>query len=194
MEDKIYEIAQRIKGMRDILDISIEEMANEIEIPADEYILYENGSKDFTFTFLYKAANKFGIDMTELITGISPKLNEYSVVRKGEGLPIQRRKGFEYENTSFRFKNRKAEVFIVKAAYDNETENSDIKLNSHEGQEINYVLEGKLKIRIEGHEEILNEGDTIYYNASKNHGMVPIDKDCKFMAVIVRDRSESLKL
>ena len=126
--------------------------------------------------------------MTELMTGISPKLKEYSIVRKGEGLPIERRKGFEYENVAYRFKDRNAEVFIVNAVYDEDAEDNAIKLNSHDGQEFDYVLEGILKVRIENHEEILNEGDTIYYNATRSHGMVPIGKDCRFMAVIIRDK------
>lgn len=188
MEEKILEIAQRIKGMRDILDISPDEMAKVFDISEDEYLEYEMGTKDFTFTFLYKAAGRFGIDMTELLTGSSPKLKEYSVVRKGEGLPIERRRGFEYESVAHRFKGRNAEVFIVNAVYDNKSQNGEISLNSHEGQEFDYILEGKLKIMIESHEEILNEGDTIYYNASKKHGMVPVDGNCKFMAVIVKSK------
>jgi len=188
MEEKIVEIAERIKGMRDILDISTYEMAEVFDIKEDEYLEYEKGTKDFTFTFLYKAANKFGIDMTELMTGSSPKLKEYSIVRGGEGLPIERRKGFEYENVAYRFKGRNAEVFIVNAIYERAAENSEILLNSHDGQEFDYILEGKLKIKIENHEEILNAGDTIYYNASKKHGMVAIEKDCKFMAVIVKGK------
>ena len=188
MEEKIVEIAERIKGMRDVLDISSEEMAQTFGIPVDEYLEYEKGSRDFTFTFLYKAANKFGIDMTELMTGSSPRLKEYSIVRKGEGLPIERRKGFKYESVAHRFKGRNAEVFIVDAAYDETSQNKEIALNSHEGQEFDYILEGKLKIKIEKHEEILNEGDTIYYNAKKKHGMISLDKNCKFMAVIIKDR------
>jgi len=186
MEEKIIEIAQRIKGMRDILNISADEMAKIFDISQDEYLEYEKGVKDFTFTFLYKAANKFGIDMTELMTGNSPKLKEYSIVRSGEGLPIERRKGFEYQSVAHRFKGRNAEVFIVKAIYEKTVEKNEILLNSHEGQEFDYILEGKLKIKIDNHEEILGEGDTIYYNASKKHGMVPVDKDCKFMAVIIK--------
>lgn len=185
MEDKIIEIANRLKGMREILDFSQEKMAQSLDVSEAEYVDYESGEKDFSVTFLYKAANVLGIDLTELMTGTSPKLSSFSIVRKGEGLPVQRREEFSYQTMSHRFKNRKAEVFIVKAYKDGENL-ENVEKNSHQGQEFDYILSGKLKIMIGDHEDILNEGDMIYYDSSIKHKMVAVDGDCEFMAVLIK--------
>lgn len=185
MDESIMAIAERLKGMRDVLDISAAEMAEVTGMTEAEYLEYETGSKDYSFTFLFKAANRFRIDMTDLITGESPHLSGFSIVRKGEGLPIERRKGFKYQNLAYLFKDRIAEPFLVVAKYDEKEAAGDIALSSHTGQEFDYILSGKMRVRIGEHESILMEGDTIYYDSGIRHGMVALDGDCTFMAVVM---------
>ena len=96
MEYIIEQVAQRIKFTREILELSYEEMAEVTGVSVDEYIACENGKSDFSFTFLFKCAEKFGIDLAELLTGEVPKLSFYSIVRKGKGLSVKRRNGLEY--------------------------------------------------------------------------------------------------
>lgn len=186
MDEKIIEIAQRLVGMRDVLGITAEEMATDLKITKEEYLSYERGEKDYTFTFLYKAANRFGIDMTELMTGMSPHLSDFTVVRKDEGLPIERRAGFEYKSVAHRFKDRCAEIFMVLAPFESDSLHSEIPVNSHEGQEFDYIVEGSLRMQIGEHQEILHQGDTIFYDATIRHGMVAIDGDCRFLATIIK--------
>ena len=62
IEPKITEIAERIVAMRELCEFSVEEMAEILEISPAEYEDYESGKRDFSFTFLYKCAEKFGID------------------------------------------------------------------------------------------------------------------------------------
>lgn len=190
MEEKIMAIAERLKGMRDVLDISVQEMADVTGVALEDYIQYESGLKDFSFTFLYKAANRFGIDMTDLITGESPHLTGFSIVRKDEGLPIERRKGFKYQNLAYQFKERIAEPFLVIAKYDEISAKGPIPMNSHAGQEFDYVLSGSMRVKIGENEAVLREGDTIYYNSGTKHGMVAMDGDCKFMAVVMNEKNK----
>ena len=75
MDSKIAEIAVRIGVMREILGISAEEMAAQVNVPLEEYIRLEGGESDFPITFLQKCAAVFGVDMIELLTGERPKLN-----------------------------------------------------------------------------------------------------------------------
>lgn len=186
MVDMIREIAQRLKGMRDVLDISVEEMAAATGITPDEYRIYESGERDFSFTFLYKSAQRFGIDLTELMTGESPHLTGYTLVRSGDGLPIKRRKGFDYLNLAAMFRDRIAEPFVVTAPYESGAEQSEIVMNSHEGQEMDYILSGTLRVRIGEHEEIMHAGDTIYYDSGKPHGMVAVNgTPCRFLAIVM---------
>ena len=72
MEYEIVQVARRIRELRDILGFSVREMAETVDCTEEEYLACENGESDFSFTFLYKCAKKFGVDIAELITGEMP--------------------------------------------------------------------------------------------------------------------------
>ncbi len=185
MENMLKEVAARIRETRLVCEISEEEMAVCTGVTLENYRELEAGRADFTFTFIYKCAARFGIDTTDLLKGESPTLEEYSITRAGGGLPIARRKGFRYNNMAPLFKNKIAEPFVVKAKYVAEEQNSPIKLSRHEGQEYNYILSGKLKVSIDGREEVLLPGDSIYYDSSMPHGMIAWEEDCEFLALVI---------
>ena len=119
------------------------------------------------------------------MTGEAPKLSSYSVVKAGEGLPIIRRNGFIYQNMAYLFKDRIAEPFFVKMPFDKEVASSPLVLNHHEGQEFDYIISGKLRMRIDKNEFILNEGDGVYYDSAHGHGMAAIDGDCTMLAIVM---------
>ena len=190
------EIAERIYGLRELLEITPEEMAQECNVPLEQYLAHESGRLDFTFTFLYDCARIFGIDIVELVTGEKPKLSFYTVVRAGKGLPIKREKGFTYRHLAYRMKNKLTEPFLVTAPYSDEEQEKPIGLTKHRGQEFNYVLKGSLKVQIDDHIEVLGEGDSILYNSfyGKGHGMIATGgNDCMFLAFVVKEETEGLE-
>ena len=187
MHEKITEIAERIKGMRLLLDLSPEDMAAVVDMTADEYLEYESGKRDFSFTFLYLVAGKMGVDMSEFLTGTGPKLTTFSLIHKGEGFPITRRSGFNYLHLAYPFKDKIGEPFFVTAQYSAEAQTQPIVLSHHEGQEFDYILSGNLKIKIGTHEMALTEGDAIYYDSSIPHGMIATDgQNCTFLAMVMK--------
>lgn len=188
MDPKTTEIAERIAAMRDLSGFTTEEMAIAAGIDNDEYVLFETGKKDFSFTFLYKCAEKFGIDMVELLTGENPHLTEFTIVHCGNGLPIKRRKGFEYYHLASNFKNKIAEPFLVKAPFIREEQNLPIPLSTHEGQEFDYIISGSLRFQHDDHIEDLIAGDSVYYDSGKKHGMISTSKEgCTFLAVVMKN-------
>lgn len=181
------EIAERLKGLREIMEIPASEMAEATGIDESAYLEYESGKKDFSVTILYNCAEKFGVDVTELLTGISPKLGSYSVVRAGHGVITERRHQFTYEHLAHNFKDRTAEPFLVNAPYEKDAEERPIALSTHKGQEMDYILSGKLLFSINGKTEVLNEGDTVYYDSAQPHGMIAVGgRDCKFLAIVLK--------
>lgn len=187
MEAQLAEIAQRIRTLREILEISAEDMAEKTGVSVEEYCRLESGENDFSFTFLYECAQAFGVDLMELVTGEQPRLSFYSIVRKGTGLPIKRRKGFTYQHLAYLFKDKVAEPFLVTAPFSQEEQDQPIHLSYHKGQEFDLVLKGSLKCAMEDHIEILHEGDAIYYDSGKGHGMVATDgEECTFLAVVLK--------
>jgi len=188
METKIMEIAQRIKGLREILEITPEQMAKYTDLTVEEYHALESGTQDFGFTFLYECAKVFGVDMVELLTGEKPKLSRYTVVRAGKGLPIRRRQSFTYEHLAYRIKDKLAEPFLVTAPYNAEEQKKQIHLSRHKGQEFDYVLKGSLKFQLGDHVEVLVEGDSVFYNSGDSHGMIATGgSECVFLAIVMKD-------
>ena len=78
METRIVEIAERIRGLREMLEMTTAEVAKAVGVSEEEYISHENGEQDFNFTFLYKCADKFGVDLVELLTGDNPHPVSYT--------------------------------------------------------------------------------------------------------------------
>lgn len=183
MSDQIKQIGARIKELREISGISMETLAKEFNISKELYSNYENGSVDIPVSFLYNIAGKFNVELSAILTGGEPKLHTYSIVRKDKGIGVKRREQYKYQSLAHNFIHKKAEPFIVTV----EPHSTDeIHYNSHHGQEFNYVIEGTLKVIINGHEIILEEGDSLYFDSSINHGMRAMNgQKARFLAIII---------
>lgn len=187
MNYSIKEVAERLKALREIVGISAEEICEKTGCSPEDYELIEKGEKDFSVTFVYKCAEILGVDLIELLTGENPKLKRYCVVRKGTGLPMKRRAGFEYQHLAYLFKDKKIEPFLVIAPYSEEEQDKPISLSVHEGQEYDYILSGSLKMVIDGKIKVLNAGDSITYDSSAPHGMIATNgAQCEFLAILIK--------
>ena len=185
-ENKLKEIAFRIKEMREITGISVEDMATKTEVTVDEYKKYECGELDFPFTFIHKCSQVFGIGITDLLEGESAHLSSYTVTRKGMGQQTAKENGIEIQNLAPFFDKKIAEPYWVRYSYDASLQDKPIHLTKHSGQEFDLVLSGKLKVQIGDHIEMLEEGDSIYYKSSTPHGMIAVDgRDCLFAAIVM---------
>lgn len=179
------DIANRIRSLREDYEISVEEMAEVTGRSVDEYIKRESGDMDLTFTFVYKCAKRFGVDVVELLTGESPRLRRYEIVRKDEGLVLERHTDFHYLHKAPHFKNRMGETFLVDVPYQPESQHEPIHLSYHEGQEMDFVLKGRLRFRFEDRYEEVGPGDTLYYDSGRGHGMIAIGgEDAQILAVV----------
>ena len=194
MEPNIAEVANRIKALREDMDLSLQDMAEATGRTVLEYEAQENGATDFSFTFLYKCAIRLGVDVIDLLTGENPHLTGYSLVRAGQGLSIKRRAGFEYLHQAPFFKDKLAEPFVVTAPYLEEEQNAPIHLSKHEGQELDFIISGHLRFAYEDHIEDLGPGDTLLYDSGRGHGMIAINGEpCVFLAVVMKAPGEIIQ-
>jgi mannose-6-phosphate isomerase-like protein (cupin superfamily) len=183
MIEDLKQISRRMKEIREINGISIETLAKEFSINIDVYKKYESGESDIPIGVLYQLGNKFNIDLTAIITGEEPKMKIYSLVRKGNAPSVDRRKDYNYVDLGYNFINKKAETFLVSV----DADKSPVKLNSHDGQEFTYVLEGSLKAVIDKYELELGEGDSLYFDSGYEHGFRSQNgKPAKFLAIIFK--------
>ncbi|MCD7900762.1 MAG: cupin domain-containing protein [Bacteroides sp.] len=184
MNDQIKQIAERLRGLREVLELTAEELAAESGINLEEYQLAETGDYDISVSMLQKIARKYNIALDALMFDEEPKMSSYFVTRAGKGVSIERTKAYKYQSLASGFMKREADPFIV--TVEPKAEETPMHYNSHNGQEFNYVLEGRLLLSIDGRELILNEGDSIYFNSTLSHGMKALDgKKVRFLAVIL---------
>ncbi|HMK45685.1 MAG TPA: cupin domain-containing protein [Methanocella sp.] len=184
MQEKIKEVAARVKELREILEISQESLSAYLRISPDIYRKYENGEEDIPASILYEISRKLGVEMSVLLTGEVPKMHYFTVTRKGKGASVERRKQYKYQNLASNFINKKAEPFIV--TVEPKPDGVPVHANSHPGQEFNYVLEGSFRLLIKDHEITLNEGDSIYFDSGCDHAMVALNnRPARFLAIIM---------
>ena len=186
LEYKIREMAGRIRELREITGLSTAEMARRTGVSEEEYRLCESGRRELNISFLYRCALSFGVDVTDLIEGHSPKLRSYSLTRAGDGQKIEEAHHMTGYNLAAGFQNRIALPLYMELGYRPGSEHQDIELTTHDGQECDLVIRGHMKIQIGEHSEILHEGDCIYYDSSTPHGMIAVDgQDCAFYAIVL---------
>jgi quercetin dioxygenase-like cupin family protein len=184
MTDQLQEIGARLGALRDIFEISVEKMAQKMKIPVDEYAAYEGGQRDFSFSFLQNAAQIFGVDVVDIISGESPKLTKCALVRKGEGYDIERRKAYDYKHLAFTFSSKKAEPFLVTVE---PGQGGTPVLHSHDGQEFNYMLSGRMEFHFDNIVYELNEGDSVYFDSGVPHAMKALgEQPAEFLAVVIK--------
>jgi len=179
MNDQIKQIAARIRELREILDITPEQAAISVGISKEEYLSYENAEADIPIGVLYGVAAEFGVDPTVLMTGDTPRMDDYTIVRGGKGVSIDRYAGYSFSALAFNYKNRDMEPMIVTLSHTDKAE-----LVTHSGQEFNYVLEGTIKVIFGGKEFTLEAGDSVYFNPSVPHGQRSVTPQAKFLTVI----------
>lgn len=183
VNSQIKQIADRIKYLRDALDMTEEEVANAISISLDEYKAYENGEKDIPISIIYSAAAALGVDPTELILGEAPRMAEYCITRKNAGVLIERYPGYSFEALAHNYIGRDKEPMIVTLS----ASDKRAALVTHSGQEFNYVLEGKIGVIIGTRVFELSEGDSIYFSPSIPHGQYAVEGTAKFLTIIDKE-------
>lgn len=190
MSETIKQIADRIREAREISEITADTLARRLNLPVGTYLKYENAEEGVPISTLYEIAGILGIEMTQLLTGSTPRLHNYSFTKAGEAPDIERFKGYRFQSPAYNFANKLFEPLLV--TIDPE-ENKKMTLVAHSGQEFNYVLEGKIRIILGGTEIIMSQGDSIYFDPTIPHGQTAVDdKPGKFLTVILHDKGDTI--
>ena len=185
MDEQIRQIAERLRGLRDAMELTTAEVARDCGIDQAEYERAESGEHDISVSMLQQIARQYGIALDALMFGEEPKMSTYFVTRAGCGVSVERTKVYKYQALAAGFRDRKADPFIV-TIVTVEPGERPMHYNTHDGQEFNLVMEGRLLLSIGGKELTLNPGDSIYFNSKLPHGMKALDgKTVRFLAVIL---------
>ncbi len=166
MTTDFREIGLRIQGLRESCDVPREEMAEELGVPLETYVSWEETGADVPISAIYHLANKFNVDFNEILTGDYAYLDTYQVVRAGRGKTIDRYPGYYFRDLAWRFKDKVMQPLLVTL----DPSDEPAELVTHSGQEFNLVLDGCVIVTFDDKEFELNPGDSIYFNPTQPHG------------------------
>jgi transcriptional regulator with XRE-family HTH domain len=165
-EEQFKELAERIRALREACGVTDVQLSADLGVAVDVYRKWESDGADIPVSAIYHIAHKFGVDLTELLTGVSPKLDTYQVVRRGEGKVIDRYPDYHFEDMAWRYHDKIMQPLMVIL----DPNDKPAELITHSGQEFNFVVEGSIVVTFGEKEIVLNEFDSIYFNPAVPHG------------------------
>ena len=169
MSDLNREIGARIRGVRELSELTSEAFAARVGIAPALLAQYETGEIDIPVSILHDVSATFDIGMTELLTGESARLSVYSVVRSGRGIGIDRRKAYDYQALAYNFADRKIDPYLITVLP--KPDDEPLHMAAHSGHEFHYVLSGNVRVAIGKYGANLSEGDSIYFDSTYPHGL-----------------------
>jgi len=177
------DIAPRLRGLRDAMDMSVEELAAKAGCEPADVSRYESGEHEIPVSFLFNVAQACNVDLTVLISGGEAHLHGHSLVKAGRGLAVERRRDYDYKSLAYRFVGRRMEPFLVRVPA---AEPGAAGTASHPGQEFIHMLSGRLEILLDGTPMILEPGDSLYFDSSTPHSLRGLDNaHAEFLDVII---------
>ena len=199
-ETSLKDVASRVREMRELSGISIHEMSESTHMSVEDYMALEDGKVDFSFSFISKCAEKFGVDIADIMQGSSPKLSSFSLVRRGKGVPIARNENENalYASMAPNFKNKIGEPFFCRLPYNADIVDKPMQLHYHSGHEVSIITKGIMKHQFGNRVELLYPGDVIYFDSRTPHGEMAVNgQDCEFFTVIMgsdeKDETDDIK-
>lgn len=184
MQEKIREIAARIRDLREVSQISAADMAKHLSVPLGVYQGYEAGTEDIPASLLCEVASHLQVDLGVLLTGEAPRMHVFTVTRSGKGVEVERRRQYRYQSLAANLVHKRAEPFLV--TVEPRPAGTPLEANSHPGQEFDFVIEGSLRVAIHDNEIVLNAGDSIFFDSNYPHGMQALGgQPCRFLAIVL---------
>lgn len=196
MPGKDMKIGERIRALRNAKGLSLADVSEQSGIPEATIYGIEGHMVSPPLGNIVSLAKVFGISVGDFFgeSGDSP----YCIVRSGDRKTVSRFNstdgksgGYTYESLGQQKKNRHMEPFLVTLS---PAESSEVQPNQHIGEEIIFVLEGKVEIRLLDQTEILNPGDSIYYDSTMPHFISCHGKDPATILAVIYAKDEMIIL
>ena len=182
-------ITKSIKAIRKRKKITLQQLADLSGLTKGYLSKIERAKKAPPYSTLNKIAIALKVDAASLMgNGFDPSRDKrISFTRKHDRKRIEQfgsvtdgsLYGYRYEALAFDKHSKNMEPYIIEPAFEDET------LFQHEGEEFIYVLEGKHEFIYDGDAYIMEEGDSVYFDAAVPHtGKSLGKKKARLLAVL----------
>ncbi|MGB3210690.1 MAG: cupin domain-containing protein [Desulforhopalus sp.] len=171
MPAKDMKIGEKIRSLRKAKGLSTADVSEKSGIAESTIYSIEGHLVSPPLGNLVSLAKVFEVTVGDFFgdSGDSP----YCIVRSGDRKTVSRFNstggesgGYSYQSLGQQKKNRHMEPFLVTLS---PSASPIVEPNQHIGEEILFVLEGEVEIRLLDQTEILYPGDSIYYDSTMPH-------------------------
>lgn len=180
-------VAGKIKRLREEKGYSLQDLAEKSGFSSALLSQIENHLVSPPLGTLSKIARAMEVEIGYFFE--ETREAPFAIVRRDERKGISRvaskmgvKYGYSYESLAFDKKGRHMEPFLVTLE---PATRKDRHAYSHEGEEFIFVLEGKMGVTLGEHTDVLEPGDSIYFDSTMPHRVECVDGDeTKIVAVL----------
>ena len=184
---KAVEVGKKMREFRETRGITLQDLADRTGYSSALLSQFENHMVSPPLGALVILSRALEVKLSDFL-GEGPG-QPYVLVRNGEheitssvssteGVNL----GYNYEALGVGMEGHNMEPFIVTLE---PVPIREKRLSVHEGEEFIYVLEGRMKIRLKDHTEVLVPGDSIYFKCTiPHHVTCEGDEPARILAVI----------
>jgi len=165
---KSYGIAARLRALRLRKKMRLVELAQHTGLSAAMLSKLERGLLFPTLPTLLRIALVFGVGLDHFFAAAASR-RALGVVRRKERTRFTEKLGgrepaWDFECLDFSATERKLNAYWVKFHAP-----ARARSHEHDGAEFIHILRGTLRLEIAGEEQLLEEGDSIYFDSSQPH-------------------------
>lgn len=193
MEPNIKEVAGRIRALREDMDLTLQEMAEATGRSTAEYAAQESGEEDLSFTFLYKCAEKFGVDVIELLTGENPHLTGLLAHARGRGPFHQAPRWLRVPAQGAAFPPQAGRALRGhRSLFGRGAGRARAPVPSRgPGARLHHLRSDAIRLR--GPRGDPESGDVVMYDSGRGHGMIATGGEpCVFLAIVMKPEGEKI--
>lgn len=187
MADETTSVGKRIKRLRAERGRTVSDVSRETGLQESTLEAIENETFSPPLGNIVSIARALRVTLGELLGDSAD--SPFCIVRSTDRKTVERfgeagggGGGYQYESLGYQKQNRQMEPFLVTLVPGEGRKN---EANQHDGEEILFVLEGKVEVRLGDYTDILCPGDSIYYDSILPHVVTCHgDSPAKLFAVI----------
>jgi transcriptional regulator with XRE-family HTH domain len=194
MPDQNLRIGEKVKRLRGEKGMSIEDVSNKSGISAATLSGIEDHTISPPLGNIVSLAKVFQVTVGEFFGDSAD--SPFCIVRSDNRKTVSRfssidgkSAGYSYESLGHQKQNRQMEPFLVTLT---PAEVFQVEPNQHEGEEIIFVLEGQVEVRLADHTDVLNPGDSIYYDSNLPHVVSCYGADQATILAVIYAKKEML--
>lgn len=171
MSDHNMRIGEKVRSLRVEQGLSIADVAEQSGVSAETITGIEDHTVSPPLGDIVSLAKAFRVTVGEFFGDSAD--SPFCIVRSDDRKTVSRFSsfqgksgGYSYQSLGHQKQNRQMEPFLVTLT---PTRTHQTAPNQHVGEEIIFVLEGQVDVRLADHTDTLNPGDSIYYDSTLPH-------------------------